>query len=134
MSRLLALCAGVVLLTSWSASCNRVIVDPVSPEVVAVMQLRNISEAEARAYVETGRYLPLVELRRMCPELISAELATGTRYGYKFKLNLNRFDYAVRARPLPESGCRRSFYSDNSRVIRQSWGPALADGTSAVLR
>jgi hypothetical protein len=125
----------LVLLAWICTSCSsRSIVEPVSPELVATIQLRKIGEAEGRGYIDTKRYLTLTDLRRLYPDLISAQLATGSSFGYTFKLDLNRFSYSLRAVPLPEGRRRRSFYTDNSQVLRQSWGPILAGNGSAVLR
>jgi type IV pilus assembly protein PilA len=90
-------------------------------EGAALYSLRRICEAEAtyRSKMGDGPYGTLSDLKTA--DLISPELASGTKSGYRFTVELtsNRDGFAVRAVPITygRTGVR-SFFVDESGVLR----------------
>jgi len=93
-------------------------------EGATISTLRKIHSAEAtyQATVGAGEFGTLEQLA--AENLIAPEVATGTRYGYQFKVELttdtdNLVGFEVTSVPLnyPNSG-RRSFYVSENGVIR----------------
>ena len=79
-----------------------------------------------------GRYATsLAELG----DLIDGKLVAGEKSGYKFSLTSNQGGYAVSAVPIfyGTSG-RRSFYSDQSMLIRYNERPEPATAHSKEMR
>ena len=63
--------------------------------------------------------------------LIPTDLATGIKGGFKFVLEITPTGYRVIATPVAfNRDGRRSFYSDQTMVLRQNWGPDPATATS----
>ena len=63
--------------------------------------------------------------------LISAEFAQGKRSGFRFQLQSSPTGYIITAVPeVYNSSGRRSFYSDETGVIRHNWGPEPATANS----
>jgi hypothetical protein len=125
----IALCCAFMILV---AACNRTGCKA-SPGLIAITTITHIHVAETRADTETGRYLRWTDLCRRYPDLIPPELWRGSR-GYKYTVVVTQEGYTIRADPMPDGGGRRSFHSDDSGVIRQSWGPSPVDGNSPILR
>ena len=132
-----ALQIGFVLLASTFAACGLIETssrDPATPEMLAIKELTQTQNAEARAHVETGHYLRLGELRQLYPALLATQPGSIARSGYAFTLDVEETGYQLRAIPLPGRGGRRSFYCDETTVIRESWGPGLASARSRELQ
>jgi type II secretory pathway pseudopilin PulG len=99
-------------------------------EGMAIRSLRQISSAEAMYQSNFGKYATLEELAEQ--NLIDAALATGTKSGYRFAIELTAEQsvegYAVTGVPVTyHSTGNRSFYIDESQVVRGgdiSGGPA----------
>jgi type II secretory pathway pseudopilin PulG len=63
--------------------------------------------------------------------LIASDLATGIKGGFKFLMEVTPTGYRVIATPVAfNRDGRRSFYSDQTMVLRQNWGPDPATATS----
>ena len=78
-------------------------------------------------YSQYGRYAAsLTEL---------GELASGTKDGYRFTMTGNTSGYAIHADPesYGKTGSR-TFYSDQTMVIRQNFGPEPATINSPELK
>ena len=92
-------------------------------EGATIQSLRMISSAEATYQSLHGTFATLDQLGEA--QLIRPELATGMRYGYKFRIELTAdgvqaqrgFAAVVTPVDYPMSG-RRSFYLDETGVIR----------------
>jgi type IV pilus assembly protein PilA len=100
-------------------------------ETAAVQQIKTIHTAEAQYYAQFGRYAASLAAlgpsasKAMGPEaagLIPENLAGGKKSGYLFEVGQTREGYAVTASPekFGSSG-RRSFYSDQTLLIRNAW-------------
>jgi len=86
-------------------------------EVGAIQNIRAIHVAEAQFHVEHQRYAgSLSELASRLPD----DLASGTKSGYRFRLQASDAGYQIRADPL--SSGRVFLYSDQTLVIRRVRG------------
>ena len=66
--------------------------------------------------------------------LIGSDLASGTRQGYQFTLTGNAAGYLVNAQPVThEFPGNKSYFSDQTMVIRQNIGSGRATATSQEL-
>jgi type IV pilus assembly protein PilA len=97
----------------------------------AIFSLRQISSAEATYQNNFGKYATLNELAAQ--NLIDTKLATGTKNGYQFAIELttnedNLEGFAVTGVPLTyHSTGNRSFYVDETQIVRAAdnyGGPA----------
>ncbi|MBM3754592.1 MAG: hypothetical protein FJW38_11505 [Acidobacteria bacterium] len=60
-------------------------------------------------------------------ELIPGDLAAGKKSGYLFQLQGTPRGYSITAAPESKGGTgRRSFFSDQSMIVRENWGPEPA--------
>jgi type IV pilus assembly protein PilA len=104
-----------------------------SREVAATEQIKTIHAVETQYYAQFGRYAQdLSELSTA--GLIPKSLASGKKSGYKFVAQATPVGYTVAASPAVFGGTgRRTFYSDQTLVIRQNWGREPATGESSEL-
>jgi prepilin-type N-terminal cleavage/methylation domain-containing protein len=113
-------------------------------ETAAIKAIQTIHQMEVQYSSQYGRYATsLVELgppasgapTPASADLIGNDLAQGTKQGYKFTLTGNQGGYVINA--LPEvygSSGSRTFYSDQTMVIRENYGPEPATVNSKELR
>ncbi len=115
-----------------------------NPETIAIRQVGIIHTAETQYYSQFGKFA--VTLAELGPpssgpagpngsDLITAELARGKKSGFIFTVQGTPFGYSVTA--VPEvfgSSGRRCFYSDQTNVIRENWGPEPATAASRQIR
>jgi hypothetical protein len=90
------------------------------------MDLRNL---ENLSHTEIGRYAGLGDLKHRYAFLDPDEIRE-----YRIELVETPDQYQLRAIPHRSGGARRSFYCDETGIIRQEWNPKIADVTSAPLR
>jgi type IV pilus assembly protein PilA len=112
-------------------------------ETAAVQQIKTIHAAEAQYYAQFGTYGPnLAALGppaagKMGPEaagLIPQNLASGKKSGYTFEVGATPDGYAVFVVPQKfGSSGRRSLYSDQTLVIRNSWTGDVANAASTAI-
>jgi len=115
-----------------------------SQETAAIAAIRAIHTAQVQYYSQYGRYA--TSLNELGPptsgaaspaaaELIGNDLSNGEKQGYKFVLTGNAGGYAINANPLTfgNSGSR-TFYSDQSMVVRQNYGPENATANSPEMK
>lgn len=107
--------------------------DPAASELRVIRAIQNVNEAEQRVRDLAERYVSLPELAQRYPDLIPISLTSGELAGYRIDIELAGDDYRVRAIPQ-HVGLHRSFYSDSSGIIRQSWGTSVANSTSQPVR
>jgi type IV pilus assembly protein PilA len=68
-------------------------------------------------------------------DLIGTDLSTGTKGGYKFTMTGNPSGYVINAVPEAYNATgSRSFYSDQTMVIRENYGPEPATPQSKEIR
>lgn len=114
-------------------------------EVAAIQQIRNLQTAQQQYMSQFGRFA--TSLKELGPpsggqpgpdgaDLISEDMAnTGIKGGFIFQLAGSEFGYAVTAVPQSYGSTgRRTFYSDQTMVIRENWGPEPADVKSPEIK
>ena len=112
-------------------------------ETAAIAAIKTIHQMEVQYQSQYGRYATsLAELgppqsgnpSPASADLIPGDLAQGVKQGYKFTLTGNQAGYVVNANPLnyPTDGSR-TFYSDQSMVVRENFGPEPATASSPEL-
>ena len=109
-------------------------------ETGAIKAVTTIHTAQAQYYSQFGKYATtLLELgpptsgnaNASAADLISSDLASGERSGYKYNLQPTEAGYTISARPITfNTSGTRSFYSDESLVLRQSSTPDPATAAS----
>lgn len=115
-----------------------------SQEMAAIRQIGTIHTAQTQYFSQFGKYattLPELgpatsgQTGPAAADLIPGDLALGTKTGYKFTVTPTQTGYAVIATPVTFGGTgRRTFYSDQSLVIRENWGPEAANPQSPEIK
>ena len=101
-------------------------------ETAAIRQIKTIHTAEAQYYAQFGKYAnKLAATGPQAAGLIPENLASGKKSGYLFEVGSTSEGYAVTAAPekFGKSG-RRSFFSDQTLVVRTSWTAESASANS----
>jgi type IV pilus assembly protein PilA len=108
------------------------------PETAALKAIQTLNAAQAQYRSQYGRFAhSLAELgppasgpdNASAAALISADLAAGEKQGYRFSLTDTPTGYAATAAPSTCCGSR-TFYSDQSLVVRENYGPEPATARS----
>jgi len=114
-------------------------------ENAAIASIRTLHTAEVQFYSQYGRYATsLAELGPSATgvpgpaaaDLIGVDLATGVKQGYRFTL-IRGGDGGYKVNAVPEvygSSGSRTFFSDQTMIIRQNYGPEPASASSPELR
>jgi hypothetical protein len=113
-------------------------------ETAAIKAIQTIHQMEVQYQSQYGRYATsLTELgppasgapSPSAADLIGNDLAGGEKQQYKFTLTGNTGGYTINANPVAYgSSGSRSFFSDQSMVIRENYGPEPATVNSKELR
>jgi len=115
-----------------------------SQETAAIAAIRTLHTAQVQYYSQYGRYATtLAELgpptsgaaNPAAADLIGNDISGGEKQGYKFTVAGNAGGYAINANPVAfgNSGSR-TFFSDQSMVIRQNYGPENATTNSPEMK
>ena len=109
-------------------------------ETAAVAAIQTIHKMQVQYQSQYGRYAAsLTELgppqsgaaSPASADLIGNDLALGEKQGYKFTVTGNSGGYVINANPITYgSSGNKSFYSDQSMVIRENYGPEPATASS----
>ena len=109
-------------------------------ETAAVKAIQTIHQMEVQYQSQYGRYAAsLAELgppqsgnpSPASADLIGRDLSEGEKQGYKFTVTGTNGGYVVQAQPMTYgSSGRKSFYSDQTMVIRENDGPEPATASS----
>jgi type IV pilus assembly protein PilA len=113
-------------------------------EMAAIRQVGTIHQAETQYYSQFGRYAStLAELgppasgaaTPAAADLIPKVLADGKNSGYTFAVTASATGYSITAVPdtFGNSG-RRTFFSDQTLVIRNNWTQEPATVTSPEIK
>jgi type IV pilus assembly protein PilA len=113
-------------------------------ELTAITSIGAIHRAQAQYYAEFGHFAPTLaplgppangEPGKTAADLIPADLATGRLDGYMFFVTGTVRGYAITAAPeqFGVTG-RRTFYSDQTLVIRNNWNGGAATAESPELQ
>lgn len=114
------LMAAVVIITA--IRCGRDERPKYSQETAALRAVMMLNTAEVRYYSQVGRY---------AASLAELGLAGGEKQGYRFALARTPAGYSISAVPTVfGSTGSRTFYSDQSLIIRQNHGPEPATADS----
>lgn len=109
-------------------------------ETAALRAIQTIHTAEVQYNSQYGKYA--VSLTELGPpasgaaspaaaDLIGNDLANGTKQGYKFTVTGNAGGYIVNANPVNYgTDGNKTYYSDQTMVIRENIGPEPATATS----
>ncbi len=113
-------------------------------EMAVIREIGTIHQAETQYYSQFGKYAG--NLSQLGPpisgpdgpeaaNIIPKVLAEGKKNGYTYSVSATPTGYAVTAVPdsFGNSG-RRTFYSDQTLVIRNNWGPEPATPTSPEIK
>jgi type IV pilus assembly protein PilA len=113
-------------------------------ETAAIQAIQTIHAVETQYYSQFGRYATsLAELGPpasgaagpAAADLISKDLAEGKKSGYVFSVAATPTGYAISAVPETfNSSGRRTFYSDQTLVVRNNWSQDPANVSSAELK
>ena len=118
--------------------------DTRAQEMAAILNVRSINTAQVQYYTEYGRYAK--SLSELGPPsngkegsasagLIPADLAAGTKGGYTFSLRGSSTGYTMNANPVKYGSTgSRTFFSDESMVIRANSGPEPATAASGEVK
>lgn len=115
-------------------------------EMAAIEEMQTINKAEIQYYSQFNQYA--TSLAQLGPpatagaaegptaaNLIPASLASGTAGGYNFTIAPTQSGYALTAVPKSfGSTGRRTFYTDQSGVVRQNWTSEPATEKSDELK
>jgi type IV pilus assembly protein PilA len=113
-------------------------------ETAAIKAIQTIHQVEVQYQSQFGKYA--VSLAELGPpasgapgpaaaDLIGNDLSNGVKQGYKFTLTPVPGGYQINANPETYgSSGSRSFFSDQSMVIRENYGPEPATQNSKELR
>jgi type IV pilus assembly protein PilA len=113
-------------------------------EMAAIRQITTIHQGETQYYSQFGRYATsLAELgpppsgaaTPAAADLIPKVLADGKNSGYLFTVTTSPTGYSITAVPeaFGNSG-RRTFFSDQTLVIRNNWSQEPASATSPEIK
>lgn len=106
-----------------------------APDQLAFFEMAKLRVAEKTFYSAYHRYGNLLELRSHEVSLMSRSVTDGAYAGYRFSLLANATGYSLSAVPeRREAGMERSFYCDQTGVIRQSRGSQNATAQSEIVR
>ena len=115
-----------------------------SQQTGAIAAIRTLHTAQVEFYSRYGRYAAsLTELgpppsgaaSPSAADLIGNDLAVGEKSGYQFTLTATPEGYAINSDPVAfNSRAGRTFYSDQTLVIRENLGWEPATSNSQELR
>ena len=113
-------------------------------ETAAQQAIQTLHAVETQYYSQFGRYA--VSLAELGPPasgaegpaaagLISKDLSEGKKSGYIFSIAATPTGYAITAVPEAfNSSGRRTFYSDQTLIVRQNWSQEPANVSSAEVK
>jgi prepilin-type N-terminal cleavage/methylation domain-containing protein len=113
-------------------------------EMAAVRQIHTLHTVQAQYMSQFGRYAaslselggaPGSQVGPSSAGLIAEDLAGGEKNGYKFTLTGAPTGYVISVVPVGYGTTgRRTFYSDQTGVIRENWGQEPANAQSKEIK
>lgn len=113
-------------------------------ETAAIRTIGTVHTTQAQYQSQFGRYA--VTLQELGPpasgqpgqaaaDLIPGDLAAGKKSGFNFQMQGTPGGYTLTVTPESYNGSgRRSFFSDQTMVIRENWGPEPATASSKEIK
>ena len=113
-------------------------------EISATRMVGTVHTTQAQYQSQFGRYA--VTLQELGPpasgqpspaasDLIPGDLAIGRKGGFNFQMQGTPGGYTLTVTPESYNGSgRRSFFSDQTMVIRENWGPEPATASSKEIK
>jgi len=137
------LCSGIIVLAFAQSKLDESRM--LAQELGAILNVRSINAAQVQYYLQFDRYATSLSELGPPPSdgkagpssagLIPADLATGTKGGYTYTLHGKAKGYTLNANPVKYGSTgRRTFFSDESQVIRGRSGPEPATGESGEVK
>jgi len=115
-----------------------------SQEMAAIRHVHAVHTAQTQYYSQFGKYAQnLTELgpppsggpSPAAADLLPSDLSGGTKGGYTFQVQGGPAGYTVNANPVAyNSSGSRSFFSDQTLVIREHYGPEPATVNSKEIK
>lgn len=115
-----------------------------SQEMAAIRQINTVHTAQTQYFSQFGKFAE--NLAQLGPpasgnagpaaaDLIPGDLALGQKTGYVFTVAATKEGYTVTAVPKTFNNTgRRTFFSDQSLVIRENWGAEPATVASGEIK
>jgi type IV pilus assembly protein PilA len=113
-------------------------------ETAAIRMVGTLHTTQAQYQSQFGRYA--VTLQELGPpasgqpgpaaaDLVPGDLALGRKGGFNFQMQGTPGGYTLTVTPESYNGTgRRSFFSDQTMVIRENWGPEPATASSKEIK
>jgi len=108
--------------------------DPVPPDVVAIRYLHELVLVEEQVRSQTSHYGLINEITPMLEARLSARFLRRVRESHSIRFAVTPQGYCVFALPLAGSYARRSFFVDQTGLIRQEWDGRKVTSQSPALR
>lgn len=115
-----------------------------SQEMAAIRQITTIHTAQTQYNSQFGKFAETLQqlgppasgaVGPAAADLIPGDLAAGTKTGYTFTVTPTKEGYAVSAVPQSFGATgRRTFFSDQTFVIRENWGAEPATAQSKEIK
>jgi len=112
-------------------------------EVAAIQQIRNLQTAQQQYMSQFGRFATSLEelgpnsSGQQGPEgadLIGEDMVSGEKGGYRYTLQEAQSGYSITAAPVSFNATgRRTFYSDQTLIIRENWDEEMATAASPAI-
>jgi Tfp pilus assembly protein PilE len=97
-------------------------------ETAAMQAIRTIHTGEVQYFAQNNRYAASLQV---LGKWIPGDLAAGEKGGYKFRAEESPTGYAIHAEPLKFNvNGSRTFFSDETMIVRQHLGPEPATAES----
>ena len=104
-----------------------------SREMAAMQAIRTLHAAQMQYYSQNDRFA--ASLGDLGGHWIPAELASGKKSGYHFRMDVTPDGFAIHAEPAKfDVTGSRTFFSDQTMVIRENRGREPATATSPEAR
>ena len=112
-------------LALYGSGCSRNSIFESETRIVRL--IREVQVEEVRYRSTHGSYGDLAALRGSAANVINEEMASGIVGDYRFQIAVSSFGYVITAWRAPTlDSPYRSFFADETGVIRYSLGPTLA--------
>ncbi len=107
-------------------------------EEKALLAVSKLLTAESEYHVRFGRYGSTQDLSDRDNRQLDSVLESARQAGYRINVTPTKDGFVLRGKPMQSPGGempgRRAFYADQTGIVRYSWLPREADGSSEPLR